>query len=422
MNTDTWITCRRAVEGLRAGVPNRDTVRALGCDQLAADRAFQDQLQRCVDLAKEGKQCQGVLISGDFGAGKSHTLEYFRHLALERRFVCSKVVVSKETPIYDPLKLYRAAVQTATMPDKTGDVIGEIVTRLGLQPPDRAYYELLAWTREPGSGLNSRFAATLFLLKHLSNAHEDIDRIIRFWSGETIQTGDLRKLLKPYKSQASFPLEPVSQRELAIQRFHFLPRVMAAAGYSGWVLLIDELELIGRYSPLQRARSYAEVARWAGKSKEEQFPFLLTVCAVTELFKSEVLEETGKNDLDTLPQKLRDKGRDPLAREAESGMKYLQEEAVPLRRPTPDRIRRSLNSVRDLYAKAYDWSPPAQAPEIQAASATMRTYIKSWINQWDLKRLYNYDGESRVRAQETRQSFTEDFDLERSEQDGDTPV
>ena len=47
-----------------------------------------------------------------------------------------------------------------------------------------------------------------------------------------------------------------------MQRFRFVPRLMAAAGYKGWIVLLDEVELIGRYSLLQRAKSYAEVARW----------------------------------------------------------------------------------------------------------------------------------------------------------------
>ena len=51
-------------------------------------------------------------------------------------------------------------------------------------------------------------------------------------------------------------------RELARQRLRFLPQLLRAAGHAGWVVLFDEVELIGRYSLLQRGRSYAELARW----------------------------------------------------------------------------------------------------------------------------------------------------------------
>ena len=47
-----------------------------------------------------------------------------------------------------------------------------------------------------------------------------------------------------------------------MQRLRFAAKLLAAAGYAGWVVLFDEVELIGRYSLQQRAKSYAELARW----------------------------------------------------------------------------------------------------------------------------------------------------------------
>jgi hypothetical protein len=37
-------------------------------------------------------------------------------------------------------------------------------------------------------------------------------------------------------------------RELARQPFRFLTRLLVAAGCEGWVLLFDDIELIGRYT------------------------------------------------------------------------------------------------------------------------------------------------------------------------------
>ena len=41
------------------------------------------------------------------------------------------------------------------------------------------------------------------------------------------------------------------------QRTQFLTALLHAAGYAGWCLLFDEVELIGRYTPLRRALAYA---------------------------------------------------------------------------------------------------------------------------------------------------------------------
>jgi hypothetical protein len=66
-----------------------------------------------------------------------------------------------------------------------------------------------------------------------------------------------------------------------MQRIRFAARLIAAAGYRGWILLIDEVELIGRYTLLQRGRSYSELARWMGKIDGDQYPGLATVAAIT---------------------------------------------------------------------------------------------------------------------------------------------
>ena len=92
---------RRAIEALRNGVPNRDAVRALGCHQPRAETAFASLLDRASDAGNPPASAQGMLISGDFGAGKSHLLAHLEHLALSRNFVCSRVAISKETPLYD---------------------------------------------------------------------------------------------------------------------------------------------------------------------------------------------------------------------------------------------------------------------------------------------------------------------------------
>src|SRR3990172_13398563 len=104
---------RRALEALRNGVPNRDAVRVLGCAQDEVVQRFQQQLDAVETAVQQDRQAKGMLVAGGFGSGKSHLLEYLKHLALERNFICSLIVISKETPLYDPAKLYAAAIEAA---------------------------------------------------------------------------------------------------------------------------------------------------------------------------------------------------------------------------------------------------------------------------------------------------------------------
>lgn len=407
MNTNKQIVNRRAIEALRSGVPNRDAVLALGCEQPAIEEKFREQLQAAKEGAMEGKQAPGLLIVGDFGAGKSHLLEYLlQHIAVEENFVCSKVVISKETPLHDPVKLYRSAIQAAIVPGKRGSALTEVATKL--DPANEAYVELDKWVHSPDSKLNSRFAATLFLFKRMRGVGEVWDRIISFWSGDPIGAAEIKKHLKACGERATYKIEKVNLRDLAIQRFQFAPRLMVAAGYSGWVLLVDEVELIGQYSPLQRAKSYAELAKWVGKLPDQQFPGLTAVFALMSNFEMEVLE--GKNDLEVVPRKLRERGLDELAKHAERGMRLIQKEKVRLKAPDKNAIQQAHDKVRGIHAGAYGWEPPP-LHESALGSTVMRQHVKSWINKWDLKRLYpDYKGE--IEVTELKMDYTEDADIE----------
>ena len=118
MTTESQVANWRAVEALRAGVPNRDAVQALGSSQPLVETRFREMLTNLSEgFSQNGQQqarTEGMLIAGDFGSGKSHVLEYLQHVALENNYVCSKVVISKETPLYDPVKVYNAAIQSGS--------------------------------------------------------------------------------------------------------------------------------------------------------------------------------------------------------------------------------------------------------------------------------------------------------------------
>jgi len=408
---NTQVVCRRAIEALRAGVPNRDAVLALGCEQPEIEERFRAQLQEAKDGAKAGAQAPGLLIAGDFGSGKSHLLEYLQHVAIEARFVCSKVVISKETPLYDPAKLYRSAMRGAVVPGKRGAALTEIVAHLN--PADEAYNELNTWAHSPSAALNSRFAATLFLFKRLGTDPELRNRLVSFWSGDPLGAAEIKKYLKACGERATYKIETATLRDLALQRFQFVPRLIAAAGYAGWVLLIDEVELVGRYSWLQRAKSYADLLRWMGKLPNQHVPGLVTVFAIMSNFESYILEE--RNDVEVVPGKARDKGLADLARHAERGMRLLQREKMRLKAPDAQVIQQTCEQVRAIHAKAYGWQPPPVAVE-RLGLASMREYVKRWITEWDLKRL---DPGYRVEIEKTALSpdYTEDVTLETSSEE-----
>ncbi len=398
---------RRAIEALRAGVPNRDAVLALGSTQPEIDRKFLEQLQSV------GTQPQGmlVLVKGGFGAGKSHLLEFLLQTALRENFVCSKVVISKETPFYDPAKLYRAAAEAAVVPRRMGDALTEIMTKMDTN--SHAYSGFYQWVNN-SPDLSQMFAATLFIYERMPGTHngEVRNRITRFWSGDKIGLNEIKKWLKDLKEGVTFNIIKVPPKELALQRFKFAARLMVAAGYEGWVLFIDELELIGRYSLLQRAKSYAELGRFMGRLEGWQSPGLMSIGFITDDFAREVLED--RNDLEKVPGRIRSRGTEAdllWASQAERGMRVIEREAIPLASPDNSMLQAIYAKLKSIYADAYDWSPLDVTGVEKTITTQMRHYVKGWITQWDLKRLYP-DYEPNIQAGELRLVYSEDKDLQ----------
>jgi len=404
---------RRALEALRAGVPNRDAVSALGSLQTAVEDRFTELLDAVRNVPEGGDPPGGMLVGGGFGSGKSHVLEHLAHRALDAGFVVSKIVISKETALHDPAKVFRAAIEDARVPGRPGSAIDEIVA--ALRPDSPEYAGLYRWVHRDDAPVDSRFAASLFLYEYARGDAEFADRIVQFWGGERLPVADLRRRLKEAGAGSTYPLVKTTERNLAFERFRFVPRLMQAAGYHGWVLLLDEVELIGRYSLLQRAKSYAEVARWVKGDREDPAAPLCAVLTTVDDFEAQVLVD--KNDVELIPKRLRMKGTaddDLLAGQAETGMKVIERDQVRLQPPDRDELDRTYAKLKDIHARAFGWDPPDVEGLERLPSNRMRQYVRAWINEWDLRRLdpsYVPD----IAATEVIVDLTEDAELEGAE-------
>lgn len=405
---------RRALEALRAGVPNRDVARLLPPEQANLDQGFQALLTQVEHDWEGGKQPSGLLIEGDFGTGKSHWLEYFRHLALESHFVVSTVVINKETPLHDLTKLYRACVESAVILGKVGPALEEIAHAYEIDGHAR-FAELIEQLHD-AADLDPRYAATLCLFAR-NPADYLREKIIAEWTGYPMRVSDLRAALRELE-MTRFPVAAPRRGDL-LQRFTFLSRFFRAAGYTGWVLLFDETEMISKYSVRQRGRAYAHLAELLGAAKGVATPGLATVFTITKDYTGQVLYGR-KNDLETIPARLQGTRDEAMIPAAEAGMRAIKSKCIELRPPTRAQVREIAQRVAALYADAYGWTVPMMDDVREyAASTGMRQYVRTWINAWDLRRLYDVQVDTVVEA--VTQSYDEDTDLQSDAPDADEP-
>ncbi len=404
------VSHQRTMEALRSGVPNRDVVKVLGSHQPDLEGKFRRLLQEMESQVPQGSPTKGLIIEGGFGSGKSHLLKALQHVAVEQQFVCSPIVISKETPLYNVATLFRSAITDALVPGKQGDALTEIAGELNFQSPQ--YAELYDWVHRADSGCDARFAATLYLYERMINDPELSHRMIRYWAGDPISNGQLKKYLQGCAPEIPYVFEKISPQELAWQRFQFVSRLVMAAGYKGWILLIDEVEIIGRYSFKQRMKSYAEVARWLGAREDTVCPGITGIVALTDDFQSVVLEE--KQDTHKIEQLAQSEDVSDPANHAHAslrGIRLIEEEGVELTRPYETMVDALYERLRGLHGSAYSWDPPQVSAVEKLSSTRMREYVRGWITEWDLRRLYP-EAQLDIEILDVRQTYDEDQELE----------
>lgn len=403
---------RKTIEALRAGVPNRDAVRQLGCNAPTIEGRFRDLLEACTSKSDDGQQVHGFAVQGDFGSGKSHLLEYLQHIAIQHHFVVSKIVISKETSLADLRRLFEAAANQARVPNHLGTGLDRVAQSLDFRSPSCAnFFPSLA-----ESELAPHFQATVWLYDHLgSDDNEFSESIVRFWCGSPLRATDLKRKLREMGQQATYDIHGLPlQRELALQRFRFGSKLVRAAGYKGWIILIDEVELVGRYGLKSRARAYEQLAWLCGKMQDAPgngVPGLAAVAAITSDFDSSVLNR----DREDVPNKLRSTGRDgddALATAADRGIRFLLRDRLSLPPVSPDAVSKVHDQLQKIYADAFDWNaPPLPSPPIRT-SAVMRPLVRRWITEWDLLRLFPGTAPDVEFTPVTPEQYSEDSDVE----------
>ena len=185
MDKTDALTCRWALEALRNGVPNKQAVELLGSNQTKAQERFSDLLNQAADRDNPPSAGLGMLVSGDFGTGKSHLLSHLEHEALERGFVCSRVTISKETPLFNLDKVYKSAIDSGRILNATGRLMEEIGLKIN-NGSSGSYGSFSRWANSEDNGLSQMFPATLMIHERL-NDFDFNNEIESFWSGDPMR-------------------------------------------------------------------------------------------------------------------------------------------------------------------------------------------------------------------------------------------
>lgn len=364
---------RHIIEALRSGVPSRTVGRCFSDARPKIMREVSDALTR---TAEEGIS-SGMVITGKYGEGKTHLLNTVFSMAHEQNMVVSWLTLSKETPMDKLYLVYQKLAAGTYLPGHR-------------QPGFSAELEQITAGSPLGQDLLLYCATQLqtdklyYVLKAYfgSEDPEEKFQLLGDLEGDFIAIGALKKMYRRIYNQTARMKQSFSKTKNCSDYLFFLSYLFRKMGYRGWVILIDETELIGRLGKKARLKAYQNMAVFL--MPPEQLTAVFSMFALSASYEEDVIE--GKHEYENLAQTFPD-AQEP----ARSVLDALC--AAPQLTPlTRDEVAEVLDRIREYYGRAYEWEPAVSTKELMDASMSsgflLRTRIRSAIEYLD--QLYQY--------------------------------
>jgi hypothetical protein len=370
------VTARNAIEALRAGVPSRHAVSQLGTTQ----HAIKDRFQAALESVGAGRPTEPLVISADFGNGKSHLLEYFQDMAEREQFVTSFTVVSPEMPMGSGQVVLKAIAEAARAPGRVGKAIREVAAAVHANPG--ALAGLREWAQR--ADIHDRFRALLHLYEEFRADEELRAQILEDFEGKPLGVTVLRQKLKEIGQAAAYDLRGPRNALLAHDRIRLLAQFFRACGCKGIVVFFDELDRMARFTRRQRFSAYEELGWWREIARTTGAG-ILPVFAMTTGFVVTTVTD-GKNDeLAFVPSAAGvSDGLDPQY--GRRGIELLKADPARLESPTPEQEEEVRYRIKAIYEQAYGVTVRLLPSPASDVDKSIRWKIRRWITEWDFLR------------------------------------
>lgn len=395
------VNARNAIEALRAGVPSRHAVSQLGTTQ----HAIKDRFLAALESAGAGIATQPLVISANFGGGKSHLLEYFQALAEREHFVTSYVVISPEMPLGNGHVVLKAIAEAARAPGRTGKALRELTTEL--HSSSDAFTKLRLWAKD--ADIHDRFRALLHLYEEFRADEELRTQILEDLEGKALGKMVIKQKLKELGAAAAYDLSGPRNALLAHDRVRVMAQFFRACGCKGIVVFFDEVERMARFSLKQRIAAYEEIGWWRAMA-ETAGAAILPVFAMTTGFVQETITGNRQDELRFGSATFGFAG-DDRTENGRRGIEMLKADPARLETPTPEQEEEVRYRIKAIYEQAYGVTVSSQAGRAPDVHTSIRAEIRRWITEWDLMR-YDPSYATDVEEEEVRFSEKEIADTE----------
>ncbi len=387
------IEARHIIEALRSGIPSR----AVGQYFSEARPKIMKEISDRLDLVCDQGKSSGMIISGKYGEGKTHLLNTVFNLAHSNNMVVSYLSLSKETPMDKLYLIYQKMIQNTYLPKRRQPGFMHELEKISANSPlanemllyaakqletDKLYYLFRSY-------LNTEDSDEKFLLQ------ADLE-------GDFISNAPLKKIYRRIFSQPVKYNVNFTKTKYCGDYFSFMSHLFTQMGYHGWVILIDETELMGRLSKKARLNAYRNMARFL--LPEDCFESTFSMFALSASYGEDVIE--GKHEYENLASIY------PDEQEPAKTVLDLLSKAPQLLPLTRSEINEVLCKIQDFHGRAYGWTPAlpveALAESTQSGGYLLRTKIRAAIEFLD--QLYQYGRAGKTSISELgKEVFTEEI-------------
>ena len=383
---------RHVIEALRSGIPSR----AVGQYFSEARPGIMKEISGHLDETCETGKSKGMIIAGKYGEGKTHLLNTVFSMAHSNNMVVSYLSLSKETPFDKLYLVYQKLVNNTFLPKRVQPGFTQILEKM--TPGSPAANELLLYAAK-----HLETDKLYYLLRAYLNT-EDLDEKFMLQAdleGDFIANVLLKQIYRRiYNERVKYNVN-FSKTKHCGDYFSFLSRLFRLMGYNGWVILIDETELIGRLSKKARLNAYRNMAQFL--LPDERLEGIHNLFELGASYTEDVIET--KHDYENLEEIY------PEQQEPIRTVLNLITRAQQLAPLTDSEIREVLKKIQVFHGRAYDWNPNIFMGTILAASQsggylliTKRRAASELLDQ-----LYQYEEAGNTRINELGQeTFEED--------------
>ena len=389
---------RHIIEALRSGVPSRE----VGEYFSESRPAMRARIEAKLKAAREEEKSGGMIFTGRYGEGKTHMLHTAFNLASENNMVVSMVSLGKETPMDKPWELYRRLIANTWLPGARQPGFREKIEEM--TAGSSLASELFAYT---ATELDTN--KLCFLLKALTQTEDEEERaaFMADLEGDFAASPLIKRSYRRIsKTPAKFS-ENFSKTKHWQDYYFFMSHFFRHLGYDGWVILLDEAELIGRMGKKTRAKSYLRMQDFL--KPDPRLEKTVTLLAFSASYEEDVIQK--RKEFQCVQDVFGENTEEGRAAAAVLNGILSAPELGTLSR---EEVVQVMRDIEQFHALAYDWQPNVPAEEIyratEAGGYLLRTKIRGAIELLDQLYQYGEAGSIRVGALAT-ESLEEEEEL-----------